>query len=103
MSTQPTDDLLGIAAHPETVRGSQDNDDRRTRTMPDPGNGAVHIDPANPRQQVSLRHEGDVWTLEANGRKVTLLHSKGMSYLEMLMRSPHRPVHTLELSGIGEE
>ncbi|HWU87610.1 MAG TPA: hypothetical protein VN253_10070, partial [Kofleriaceae bacterium] len=53
-------------------------------------------------QQVSLRRDGDVWTLEVNGRKVTLLHSKGMSYLEMLIRSPHRPVHALELSGIGE-
>jgi hypothetical protein len=54
-------------------------------------------------QQVSLCRDGDVWTLDANGRKVTLLHSKGMSYLEMLMRSPHCSVHALELSGVGDE
>jgi hypothetical protein len=54
-------------------------------------------------QQVSLRREGDVWTFEANGRTVTLLHSKGMSYLEALVRSPHRSVHVLELSGVGEQ
>lgn len=49
-----------------------------------------------------LRREGDIWLLELSTTRLQLQHTKGLSYLDALLRSPHRPVHALELSGIDE-
>jgi hypothetical protein len=45
----------------------------------------------------SLRREGQFWSVEWNGRTVRVRDSKGPRYLEILLRSPGREFHTLEL------
>jgi hypothetical protein len=64
--------------------------------------------PAAPREKVrsepgtlSLRREGDFWTLSSSaGSLVRLRHSKGMSYLQALLEQPGRQLHVVELAGI---
>lgn len=53
--------------------------------------------------ELTLRRDGETWSIAAGGRPVTLVHGKGLAYLEALIAAPHRPVHVLELSGLGEE
>jgi hypothetical protein len=46
-----------------------------------------------------LRREGDYWTIAHAGRLVRLRDSKGLGYLERLLREPGRRFPVLELSG----
>jgi len=45
-----------------------------------------------------LRREGEYWTIAHAGRLVRLRHSKGLRYLEMLLREPGRPFAVLDLA-----
>jgi tetratricopeptide (TPR) repeat protein len=50
---------------------------------------------------LSLRREGDFWTLASSaGSLVRLRHSKGLSYLQALLEQPGRQLHVVELVGI---
>jgi hypothetical protein len=74
-----------VSRQPSAVRGGQ--------PKPTPG----------PTREITLRREGDVWVLEMERHRLQLSHSKGLSYLETLLLTPHRPVHALELSGVDEQ
>ncbi|HVJ18186.1 MAG TPA: hypothetical protein VM686_22355, partial [Polyangiaceae bacterium] len=50
----------------------------------------------------TLRRDGEVWTLSAAGREHRLKDSKGLGYLDYLLRHPEREVHVLELAGSDE-
>jgi hypothetical protein len=50
-------------------------------------------------QQCSVRREGDLWLVEANGVRVHLKHSKGITYLEQLVLHVGRELHVLVLVG----
>jgi hypothetical protein len=45
-----------------------------------------------------LRREGEYWTIAHAGSLVRLRHSKGLGYLERLLREPGRAIAALELA-----
>jgi len=45
-----------------------------------------------------LRREGEYWTIAHAGRLVRLRHSRGLGYLELLLREPGRCFPVLELA-----
>ena len=53
-----------------------------------------------PSEQV-FRREGEYWTIRYEGQVVRLRHTKGLLYLERLLREPGRGMHVTELSGHG--
>jgi tetratricopeptide (TPR) repeat protein len=58
--------------------------------------------PRPPRADVvSVTRSGETWTLRAPGSSALVLRdSKGLAYLEALVRSPGREIHVLELAGV---
>jgi tetratricopeptide (TPR) repeat protein len=60
-----------------------------------PAAGAVQAGAAPP----TLEREGDVWALRSGDQVLRLKHSKGLLYLDYLLRNPGREVHVLELIG----
>ncbi len=61
--------------------------------------------PAGPPPQVklALSREGDVWAVTAGAAApFRVKHSKGMEYLDHLLRSPGCEVYVLVLAGVGE-
>lgn len=59
---------------------------------------------ARPRQPDSsniLRREGEVWTIEWNGKTSRLKDSKGLGYLAHLIRYPGQEFHVLDLVSPG--
>jgi tetratricopeptide (TPR) repeat protein len=61
--------------------------------------------PASPpplrAESLELRRDGEIWTLSFGADQVQLKHSKGLSYLDELVRHPHREVHAADLVGRG--
>jgi hypothetical protein len=45
----------------------------------------------------SFRHEGDVWSVEFEGRTVRIRDVRGMHYLARLLAAPTRELHVLDL------
>lgn len=66
------------------------------RTAP-PGPAAS----AQPPAGGSLRRDGDVWRVEFRGTGAAVRHVKGMADLAVLLRSPGKEVHALDLVGGG--
>ena len=60
----------------------------------------AQLAPAPAPAQLELRREGDIWSIERDGRSFRLKHSKGLAYLQNLLERPGRQVHVLELAGI---
>jgi hypothetical protein len=52
---------------------------------------------------VSLDARGDHWTLTIGDRSVSLASTKGLAYLQMLLRTPHQEIHCVELAGAEGE
>jgi tetratricopeptide (TPR) repeat protein len=56
---------------------------------------------ANPRAELALRREGELWTLTTPaGATLRLKHGKGFAYLQYLLDRPGTDVHVLELAGV---
>jgi tetratricopeptide (TPR) repeat protein len=55
--------------------------------------------PPASRRELSLRREGELWLIEADGTAVRLKHSKGIVYLEQLVLQVGRELHVLVLVG----
>ena len=55
--------------------------------------------PPPPVTVVSLTREGELWWLASPAKRISLKNTKGLSYLEALVRDPHREIHALELEG----
>ena len=53
---------------------------------------------AGSSEEPLLRHEGEYWTVVYEGTTVRLRSSKGLIYLERLLRHPGRPFHVLDLA-----
>jgi hypothetical protein len=52
-------------------------------------------------RQLTLRREGDIWTIESRtGRSFRLKHSKGLIYLQYLIEQSGKQLHVLELAGV---
>jgi hypothetical protein len=51
---------------------------------------------------LKLTHEGPVWHLDAGTTRIVLKDTRGVAYLDELLRRPHREVHVLELAGQDE-
>ncbi|MDP9068371.1 MAG: AAA family ATPase [Actinomycetota bacterium] len=55
-------------------------------------------------QAYTFRREGDYWTIEYQSDVIRVKDSKGMRYLDILLRAPGREIHALELaSTVGGE
>src|SRR5258707_4170884 len=52
---------------------------------------------AQPPADVSLRREGDYWSVVVEGRTVRMRDRKGMRYLALLLAEPSREFHVLDL------
>jgi len=59
-------------------------------------------DPADRSHQsdVTLRREGDYWSLTRGARTVRIKHVRGLTYLATLLDNPGRPFHAADLAGI---
>jgi hypothetical protein len=57
--------------------------------------------PAPPPTELRLGQDGEEWILSLGAVVVRLKGSKGVSYLERLMQSPHREIHVLQLVADG--
>ena len=55
--------------------------------------------PSATRPHFLLSRQGELWSLSAGGAPVLLKDSKGLGYLEVLLRDPGREVHVLDLVG----
>jgi tetratricopeptide (TPR) repeat protein len=53
------------------------------------------------RRQCLFRHEGGYWTLVYDGVVVRIRDTKGLAYLQELLRTPGRAVHVLDLLGLA--
>jgi len=68
----------------------------------------VKSTPKTPRSRppvhraLEVLREGETWTVAEGERRVVLKDTKGLAYLDALVRDPHREVHVLELVGIDE-
>jgi len=49
--------------------------------------------------EVVLAREGDVWSMSVRGRSIRLRDSKGVRYLDVLLRNPKTEVHVSQLLG----
>jgi predicted ATPase len=58
--------------------------------------GAVRADTVGAS---ALRREGDYWSVTFDGHGFRLRHSKGVDYLALLLQSPGREFHSLDLAG----
>ncbi len=55
---------------------------------------------SRPRTATGLfRREGSHWTITYEGRTIRMKHAKGNDYLAMLLQSPGREIHVLDLAG----
>jgi tetratricopeptide (TPR) repeat protein len=54
-----------------------------------------------PAPSVTLAREGETWVLSDGASEVRLRDSKGLAYLDELLRQPHREIHVAELYGRG--
>jgi hypothetical protein len=52
---------------------------------------------------LSLRREGDVWSVEWDGRMVRLRDSRGLSILARLLENAGQELHVLQLMSAGDE
>ncbi|MET0342903.1 MAG: hypothetical protein ABW252_17990, partial [Polyangiales bacterium] len=76
------------------ARASQAADARPDAAAP------ARLDPST----LSLRRDGDVWTLRApSGVTYSLKHGKGLDYLACLLARPGCEVHVMELAGIAHQ
>ena len=55
-----------------------------------------------PSAAVRLLKDGEVWSLCGGGRALVLKDTKGLVYLDALLRAPHREIHVLELVGVDD-
>jgi tetratricopeptide (TPR) repeat protein len=88
---------VGLEVLADKARGLTDEAGARGRPPPK----ASAETPARP--SISVRREGELWFIEVGKRRLTLRDSKGMHFLAALIDAPHRQLHVLELSELGEE
>jgi non-specific serine/threonine protein kinase len=55
-----------------------------------------------PAAAVALERRGEMWSFTSGRRTVLMKDTKGFTYLDALLRAPHREVHVLELAGAEE-
>jgi hypothetical protein len=55
---------------------------------------AAAADPAGDE----FRREGEIWSLRFAGKVVRLKHTKGVTYLALLLQNPHREMHALDVA-----
>jgi hypothetical protein len=53
--------------------------------------------------RLTLTRDGETWRIALGGDEVRLKDSKGLGYLEALVRSPHREIHVTDLVHAGAE
>jgi hypothetical protein len=59
--------------------------------------------PAGVRGERAIRRDGELWSLEVDGKVVRVAHCKGMTLLAELLRRPGRDVHVDELLALDGE
>ncbi len=55
--------------------------------------------PAVAQLRFTITRQGELWSLAGNGPPILLKDSKGLAYLELLVREPGREIHVLDLIG----
>lgn len=58
--------------------------------------------PSSSSRALIVQREGELWRIEEGAERILLKDTKGLAYLEALVRDPHREIHVLELAGIDE-
>ena len=51
---------------------------------------------------ISLRQNGDVWTIEYGNQVATVRDAKGLHMLAKLVARPNTDIHVLDLSGVAD-
>lgn len=83
--------LRGGPGDAERARTLRAADDATASSAAAPG------EPKAPRRTGLLRREGDFWTLSCGAEVARLKSTKGVEYLSVLLASPGREVHALDL------
>jgi hypothetical protein len=55
------------------------------------------------RVDLTVTKRGDLWCLASTAREILMKDSKGLAYLEMLVRDPNREIHVLDLVGMDSD
>jgi tetratricopeptide (TPR) repeat protein len=50
-----------------------------------------------------IERRGEMWALSTERGEMLIRETRGMHYLDTLLRAPHRDIHVLELVGVGEQ
>lgn len=66
--------------------------------------GATDIAPAAPASGDEFRREGEIWSVRFAGKLIRLKHTKGVTYLALLLQNPGQDMHALDVaSGLHRE
>jgi predicted ATPase len=99
-------DLVPLPAHRERPLGRREAMTTVVRllaTAPPVAEAAPDQAPADGEASPSLVERGPVWEVSYHGRVVTVRASKGMTDLAVLLASPGREHHCLDLTGAGAQ
>ncbi len=73
--------------------------DRLARRTPAPDPSPSDRSPLPHPVANGLRHEGDYWSIEYEGRTIRVKDLRGLRYLSRLLTEPGRELHVLDLAG----